>query len=279
MPNPPGYLSPPLLSRWLSRVVLYPSKHLIDPGGAERRDITVAGATLSMFVKRSPGCAGRGPAVFDLQFSGNGSRAEKFTWQAAEAWGDRPVEVCGLNYPGYGGSTGPASLGALVESGLMAFDAVAAVAGDRPVVLGCHSIGCAVGLHVAARRPAAGIVLLNPPPLRHLIHRHYGPRFLWLGPAVVASQIPPELDSLRNAAACRAPAMFFSGRSDRIVPPRFHRMVFDVYAGPKQMVELPDARHNSFPDSEDERTRAAMAWFWKRVNDTPADTGIGTHPV
>ncbi len=56
-----------------------------------------------------------------------------------------PVEVWGLNYPGFGGSTGPATLSALVESATLASDEIALEAGGRPILLGCHSIGCAVG--------------------------------------------------------------------------------------------------------------------------------------
>lgn len=253
-------------SRLASRLLLYPSNHWIDPAGAEHRELAFGVGVLSVLVARSPGCCLRESEVMHLEFSGNGSRAERFTSAVAEWWGDYAVEVWGLNYPGYGQSTGPATLVGLAESGLAAYDALAAQAQGRPIMLGCHSIGCTVGLYVATQRPVAGMVLLNPPPLRQLIIGHYGWWNLWLGAAVVLPHLPTELDSLENASRVHVPAIFLSSQSDGIVPARFHRRVFGRYAGPKVLIPLPDAGHNTFADPTDPPVQSAVRWLWQKIH-------------
>jgi pimeloyl-ACP methyl ester carboxylesterase len=110
------------------------------------------------------------------------------------------------------------------------------------------------------------MTLLNPPPLRELIMQHYGWWNLWLGAGLVAGGIPPELDSLVNGAKITAPAIFLSASRDGIVPPRFHRMVYDAYTGPKRFIPLLDAGHNEMPEpSELPEYRAAIDWLWSRV--------------
>jgi fermentation-respiration switch protein FrsA (DUF1100 family) len=266
MNQPLDYLSASLLSRVLGRFLLYPSRHRIDPAGAIQRDIVIDNAVLSIWVARSRGCAGREPAIFVLELSGNGSRAERFTARAAQRWGHHPVEVWGLNYPGFGSSTGPATLVALTKSALIAFDAIEKVAAHRPVLLGCHSIGCAVGLHVAAHRTAAGLILLNPPPLRQLLTNYFGWFTGGFSAIVLANHIPATLDSLANARKCRVPAIFYSSEKDRTVPPRFQRRVFAAYRGPRRWVSLANAGHSTFPDPAEPVVLDSIAWLLGQLN-------------
>ena len=98
---------------------------------------------------------------------------------------------------------------------------------------------------------------------RQRILRHYGWWILWLGAVPVASQIPTQLDSLANAAQLHVPAVFLSGSRDTIVPPRFHRMVYDAYAGPKRLIMMPGSGHNDFPDPATlSDYKAALDWLW-----------------
>jgi alpha-beta hydrolase superfamily lysophospholipase len=57
-------------------------------------------------------------------------------------------------------------------------------------------------------------------------------------------QIPRDLDSIENAKAIRAPAIFLLAERDEIVAPRFHRLVVNAYAGEKRVISLPGAYHN-----------------------------------
>ena len=147
-----------------------------------------------------------------------------------------------MNYPGYGRSTGPAKLDAIAPAALATYDALAAEAHGKPIVISGSSLGSAVALYVATQRPAAAMVLQNPPPLQRMIMEEYG----WVVPSVVVAQIPAQLDSLANAPRVKVPAIFIlSGVGDRTVPPKFQQMVVDAYAGEKHLIRMPDAGHNA----------------------------------
>ena len=251
-------------------ILLYPSTRPVDAHGATRHELPYGDGHLELFTARSPGCASTRPAVVDLELVGNGSRAEWAARTAAQRWGDRPVEVWALNWPGYGRSTGPARLAAIAPAALAAFDAVHATAAGRPVVIFGHSLGTTAALSVAARRPGvAGLVLLNPPPLPQLIVGHYGWWNLWVAAAIVAAQVPPDLDSLANASQVTAPAVFVSGSRDTVVPPAYHRRVFDAYAGPKRLVIEPTADHDAFPDpATDPAFRHELDWLFGAIQPT-----------
>ena len=120
-------------------------------------------------------------------------------------WNDRAVEIWGMNYPGFGGSTGPPRLARIGPAAVAAFDALRREAADAPIVAYGASIGATAALHVAASRPAeiAGLILHNPPPLREMILRQFGWWNLWLLAGPVALQIPRDLDSIANARASR----------------------------------------------------------------------------
>ena len=161
-------------------------------------------------------------------------------------WSDRAVEIWGMNYPGFGGSTGPARLSRIGPAALVAFDELRRSADGRSIVPFGTSIGATAALHIAASRPSgiAGLILHNPPPLREMILRQFGWWNLWLLAGPIALQIPRDLDSIANARAIYAPAIFLLAESDEVVAPRFHRLVVDAYAGEKRVIALPGAHHN-----------------------------------
>src|SRR5688572_21902541 len=82
-----------------------------DTSGAVRRAIAVGGERIEFWVARWPGARdGRAVEAMVLFFPGKGSRAEAWTGMVAQAWGERAVEVWGMNWPGFGGTSGPARL-------------------------------------------------------------------------------------------------------------------------------------------------------------------------
>jgi pimeloyl-ACP methyl ester carboxylesterase len=185
------------------------------------------------------------PQFYVLRFYGNADRADRWVAAEAEMWNNRAVEVWGMNYPGFGGSTGPARLARLGPAALAAFDALKRAAGDRPIVVFGASLGTTTALHVAAHRQVAGLILHNPPPLRQIILRQFGWWNLWLLAGPLAQKIPADLDSIANARAVRAPAIFLLADRDEIIAPRFQRLVVDAYAGEKRVIQLAGADHNS----------------------------------
>lgn len=262
-------------------LILFPTTAPIDASGAVRRTIPFENGDLEIWTAQSRRAQQQGRAdLFILRFYGNADRADRWAAMEAEMWNDRAVEIWGMNYPGFGGSTGPARLSKIGPAALAAFDelqrqamtknavASAVPSGSwpnpalrtslrsaparqpahttAPIVLFGTSIGVTAALHVAASRPTeiAGLILHNPPPLREVILRQFGWWNLWLLAGPVALQIPRDLDCIANAKATHTPAIFLLAERDEIVAPRFHRLVVEAYAGEKRIIELRAAHHN-----------------------------------
>jgi hypothetical protein len=239
------------------RLLLRPSRKVIGCAGATRCEIPSPVGMLEAWVSQSETGCGREPEAFALAFCGNGSRAEREMKRALAIWQRHPVEIWAVNYPGYGGSEGRATLPAIGPAALAAYDALAAraagrpSAAGRPIFLSGCSFGTAACLCVAARREVAGIVLHNAPPLRELIVGYFGWWNLWLLAVPVSRRVPEALDSVANARRSRVPAVFILAGRDLTVPPRFQRLLADAYAGPKEIVEYPTHRHNTPVRGED----------------------------
>ena len=228
-------------------LILFPTRAPIDAKGAVRKAVPFQGGELEIWTAQSHRAQQQGRAdIFILRFYGNADRADR--WAAAEAdmWNDGVVEIWGMNYPGFGGSTGPAHLSRIGPAALAALDELKRQAADRPILAFGASIGATAALHVAASRPddIAGLILHNPLPLREMILRRFGWWNLWLLAGPVALQIPKALDSTANAKTIRAPAIFLLAEKDEIVPPRYHRLVVNAYAGEKRVIALHGAYHN-----------------------------------
>ncbi len=266
------------------QLILFRSTQAINAHGASRRAVAFENDELEVWTAQSHRAQELGWAeAYVLRFYGNADRAERWVATEAEMWNDRAIEVWGMNYPGFGGSTGPARLKRIAPAAVTAFDALQAYA-DRqatvasaatsgkfskdalrtqdagvrgirdgnplahstaPIVIFGTSIGTAPALHIAAHRTVAGLILHNPPALRQLILRQYGWWNLWLLAGPVAAQIPSDLDSIASARAVHAPAIFLLAENDEIVAPRFQQMVVDAYAGEKRVIHLQGAYHNS----------------------------------
>jgi uncharacterized protein len=228
------------------RLILFPTTDRLDAGAATRKAIPFQSGELEVWTAQSALAQEPGqPEIYVLRFYGNADRADR--WVAAEAgmWNNRAVEVWGMNYPGFGGSTGPARLARLGPAALAAFDELQKVAGNRPIIVFGASLGTSTALHIAAHRKIAGLILHNPPPLRQIILRQFGWWNLWLFAGPMAYKIPADLDSVVNARAIHAPAIFLLAEQDEVVAPKFQRLVVDAYAGEKRVLPLPGAGHNS----------------------------------
>jgi len=226
-------------------LILFPTRAPIDAGGAVRKTVPFQNGELEVWTAKSRRAQEQGHAdIFILRFYGNADRADRWTAAEAEMWSDRAAEIWGMNYPGFGGSTGPARLSRIGPAALVAFDELRRSADGRPIVPFGTSIGTTAALHIAVHRPVAGLILHNPPPLREMILRQFGWWNLWLLAGPIALQIPRDLDSIANARAIYAPAIFLLAESDEVVAPRFHRLVVDAYAGEKCVIALHGAHHN-----------------------------------
>ena len=262
-----GYFMMVTFGGCADRLLLFPTTDLIEAAGATRAEVSVPGrSAVEVFTRRANVPAGGEPAAYLLVLDGNGGRAEYAVFWGDDAARGRAVEVWSPNYPGYGSSAGPARLAGVAPAALAAFDAMHARAGGKPVVIWGASLGSTAALHVAARRPVAGLILTNPPPLRQIILQRHGWWNLWLLAIPVSLGVPADLDSLANAAAAKVPAVIVSADDDGVVPASYQQKVIDAYAGPKQVVRLPNAGHNT-PASEanPQAWHAALDWLWAQA--------------
>ncbi len=224
------------------RLILYPSTQALNIAGELPVQVAAPGGKVEVWTERS--APGSEPVGFVLNFTGNASRGEIEAEMVADEWQGHAVEVWSMNYPGYGQSTGPAKLGSIPPAALAVYDQLAEHAGSRPIFLSGRSLGTTVALYVAAHRPAAGLLLQNPPPLQRLILQRHGWWNLWLLAGPVASGVPADLNSLRNGPRIHVPAVFVLAEKDTIVPPPYQQMVVAAYGGPKKVVTVLGADHN-----------------------------------
>jgi pimeloyl-ACP methyl ester carboxylesterase len=255
-----------MLSRLADRLILCPTCHPLDTDGKLRRVVEFADGTLELWNpaghEHPPGEAD----LYILKFGGTGGRAERATPHPAEAWEDLRAEVWAVNPPGYGGSSGRATLRSLTAAAEAAYLEIRRRAAGRPLLVTGNSLGTMHALYVASRHRVSGLLLRNPPPLRQMIIRRYGWWNGYLPALLIAAQTPRELCNVTNAARCQAPAVFLSSRRDRVVPTQFQQLVIEAYAGEKQVLHLPTADHAD-PLSEEElpRYRELLHWLRERL--------------
>jgi uncharacterized protein len=252
-----------MLTGCADRFILFPTNHPIDAQGAQARYIPFDGGRLEIFCARSPAAKNREPEAYVLRFVGNAARAEWAAPADAMLWKDKPVEIWAVNYPGFGRSTGPATLPRLAPAGLAAYDALQAHAGTRRIFIAAESLGTTVALRVASQRPTSGLVLRAPVPLRNIILGQFGWWNLWLAAGVVAMGVPDQLDSLSNASHCTAPAIFALIETDEVVPCSYQRMVLDAYRGPSRTIERAANDHNGpWTPAALIEFNSAVNWLW-----------------
>lgn len=242
------------------RLVLRPTRHPIHTAG-KRHVFAYASDQLEVWIQRRGEDAAAEPNLFVLEFPGTASRAERPSAFLDGYWSDARVELWSVNPPGYGGSSGHARLRALSIIAGHALDELQRVAQGRPVVVAGSSLGCISGLYLGANRKVSGLLLQNPPDLRQVILSRGRAWPLRWAAHVVAGQVPVELDGIHNAKRATAAAVFVLAMRDQIVPTAVQQQVYDAYAGPKRILERPNADHDT-PLSENDIQRLHEMKVW-----------------
>ncbi len=171
----------------------------------------------------SPAQDGRPTVLF---FLGNADSIDHYRF-LSDALARRGDGLLALSYRGYGGSTGRPSETGLLVDGLTAYDWLSASGQDRVVLLG-QSLGSAVAVHVAAERPARGVILVSAFDSALALARSFYP-FLPIGPLIK----DPLRSDLRIANAAQ-PKLFIHGDRDGVIPIRFGQALFDLAPEPKE---------------------------------------------
>ncbi len=257
---------------WLTdRLILQPTRHNIHVPERTASLLQHGDNELEIWVHRIGPVGQKRPDIYLLEFPGTASRAEHNTDFLEGCWGPLSVEIWAVNPPGYGKSTGTASLKKLSAMAECAWQKLRQVAGDIPVIVAGGSLGSVSALYLAACYPVAGLLVQNPPALREVILAQSAWwSFKW-ATRLIAAQIPPELNSIANAQKATAPAVFVSAQQDRIVPPYLQREIIDAYGGAKKVFAMPEADHDTpLREGDLKQLHALAMWLY-----SAATTGMG----
>jgi pimeloyl-ACP methyl ester carboxylesterase len=178
---------------------------------------------------------GSGGASVVMYFGGN---AEEVSWMMDDA-ARRTPEVSWLlvDYRGYGSSGGSPSEKALVGDALRWYDQISAQ--YKNIYTFGRSLGSGVAVQLASQRPIAGVILVAPFDSLVAVGKHYYP-FL-----PVNWMLRHRFDSAALAPKISAPLLCVVATRDEIIPAVHSKRLYDAWGGPKTLVELVGAGHNS----------------------------------
>jgi fermentation-respiration switch protein FrsA (DUF1100 family) len=166
---------------------------------------------------------------------------------SAEVWQETfNVPVLLFDYPGYGKSSGrPSERGCYASADAM-YDWLVneqRVSPERMLIYG-GSLGGAVAVDVASRRPHRGLVLVSTfasvPAMADRLFRWF-PAGRFIG---------QRFDSLSKIERCRKPVFFAHGTADRVVPIAQSEMLFARASEPKELFRMEGLDHNHTPRPE-----------------------------
>lgn len=236
-----------LLLRIANRLILGNSTNHIDPEDRRREAFSCDADEMEAWVTESDSDSRH---LFCLKFPGTGGRAERAGPHPCEIVSPDGHETWAINPPGYGTSSGSASVSKMPQVCDAAWQAVQHRAAGTPVIVTGNSLGCMYALYVAARYPIAGLLLRNPAPVHQLIRRRYSWWSLGLA-NYVSDQVPEAMDAVANSRRSSVPALFVTSDRDRKIPPAIQQEVFSAYGGDLEVFTLQDADHHT-PLSEDQ---------------------------
>lgn len=175
-----------------------------------------------------------------IYFGGN---AETVTYSLPGLVASHPDHAIYLmNYRGYGGSAGKPSEAALFADALSLFDQVAP-AHSHVVTMG-SSLGAAVAVYLASRRPVARLVLVTPFDSLQELAASYYPFFpvRWL--------LQDKFESWRYASQVTVPTLVIAAEHDEIIPRASTELLHARFRGGLARLEVvAGANHNTVASS------------------------------
>jgi uncharacterized protein len=154
---------------------------------------------------------------------------------------DRDLSVLLFDYRGYGRSQGsrPSEQG-LYQDAIGAYDyltRIRMISPERLVIFG-RSLGAAVAAELAARKPAAGMILESAFPSIEAVAKHYygGLPVHWL--------LGAEFRLIDRVPRLSLPKLIIHGDQDDVIPLELGRQVFEAAKPPKSFQLIKGASHN-----------------------------------
>jgi hypothetical protein len=160
-----------------------------------------------------------------------------------------------IDYRGYGRSQGRPSERGLAMDADAGYAYVAAQ--GKPIVIHGESIGSAVAVELATRRPAAGLVLEAPFTSLRAEAAHAIPI---IGPLLVWG-----FDSKSRIARVHAPLLVIHGDHDQVVPYRLGRELYEAAPGPKAFWTVEGAGHNDIVEAAGSNYRERLRRFYESL--------------
>ena len=171
-----------------------------------------------------------------LYLHGNGGNITHRYWQFREiaATGS---SILALDYRGYGKSAGAPTERGLYQDAQAAYDhLLQAGCQASQIVLHGESMGTAVAVDLASRRPCAAVVLEAPFTSAQDLARIVAPV---IGPLIVRG-----FNSRAKIGRIKAPIFIIHGDRDQTIPLRLGQALFAVAPEPKSFWVVPAAGHN-----------------------------------
>jgi fermentation-respiration switch protein FrsA (DUF1100 family) len=184
-------------------------------------------------------CKGAQGAVL-ICHSRAGNLSLALSAQEVAGWLDEVgVSVLLFDYPGYGRSEGSPSEAGCYQAADAAYEWLTQIRGVPPqeILICGRSLGTAVAVDLASRRPHRALVLISPftaitdvafshlpfVPARLLMHNRF--------------------DSLAKIHDCGRPVFMVHGTQDRMVPVAMGEELFAAASEPKRFLNVPGAHH------------------------------------
>ena len=181
-----------------------------------------------------------------IYFGGNGYTIERFGALTAAFFAPLGVDLLIADHRGYGLSQGTPTAAALEADGLAVFDYLSGLPNVEPIRIVLHgqSLGSFTAGHVAANRPAAGVVLESSITTTED----------WVEAQTAGMPVKVKIDealkgrgNLSKMTAIEEPLLLLVGNVDRTTPARFSEALYNASSLPteQKLLKIVDgAGHN-----------------------------------
>jgi fermentation-respiration switch protein FrsA (DUF1100 family) len=170
----------------------------------------------------------RGARTTILYFGGNGYTIGRYGAWTASVFAPLGVDLMIVDHRGYGLSEGKTGVAAMEADALAAFDYLRGLAGGgQRIVLHGHSLGSFIAGHVAANRPAAGVVLESSATTTEqwVAASTPGAAKLFIRKVDIGEGLRGR-GNLANMARIEEPVLLLVGEKDRTTPPRLSQGLY-----------------------------------------------------
>ncbi len=233
------YLGFVALLVWYERTLLYrPTPGPETPDGAgltgfSRQIVARGDDTPLVYWERT--APGPDPIVLFFHGNGGGLHAHASALHQLAGYG---LHVAALQFPSYPGAPGEPSEPLITSLAVALYDRISGQNPSRPIAVWGFSLGSAVAVQLAARRPTAAVVLESPP---ISVVDHTAARFHFVP---VRLLMRDQWRSRDVIAAINAPLLILHGERDLAVPIHHGEALLALAREPKTMHRIPGFGHN-----------------------------------